>query len=520
MSEAPIKLVLTGGNRQDEKSDGGSTQCDAFKNLATWAHQNSTNAQNRKHHLTARFSSRPGAMAAPKVRRKAFTHKTRSGCLTCKRRHIKCGEEKPVCEKCSKSGFSCQYDTPRPWMFERRPTGFVKGSPAGSDSTDSSDSTSPLPTSLAVVWGPPEERRALHHWIQFTGPWLAHYANLDVHTWQVVFPRIAYTLPATRHILVAISMFDERINEPSHRALISRSGRILYHYNRAIQELTHGKPKMVDAIASSLLAWVLETYLHDTTRAMMHLNASSRLLKKFQVDTAHQGCGESSDIILTHLKKTQESCLGYLSTERRVLRPQYRDRTCIVTALAGYNGPLQMGSTREFRYALEDDLNAFERSQSTYLNVREARDFLNTHNGALLNCRHRWNEPHTVIVAMHLLMNLTLSLLPQAVDSTSKSSSVQPLAASEVSEQLTTGSEDLSMLPTTDDNNSEVATQNMAMDYVLHQAADLLSTNDLGPEHRRNLEETIMLILQKVIRYDKEGEFQERALQLMRTLSI
>lgn len=56
---------------------------------------------------------------APKPATKRRFHlKSRNGCLTCKRRRIKCDEHKPTCMKCQHLGLVCGYtlgeDTPRP----------------------------------------------------------------------------------------------------------------------------------------------------------------------------------------------------------------------------------------------------------------------------------------------------------------------------------------------------------------------------------------------------------------------
>ncbi|KAI3339754.1 hypothetical protein F4824DRAFT_507994 [Ustulina deusta] len=43
----------------------------------------------------------------PPVKRRATHAKARTGCLTCKRRRVKCDEAKPTCARCAKSGHGC-----------------------------------------------------------------------------------------------------------------------------------------------------------------------------------------------------------------------------------------------------------------------------------------------------------------------------------------------------------------------------------------------------------------------------
>lgn len=58
----------------------------------------------------------------PRIRRLA--PKTRTGCKTCKRRRVKCGEEKPICARCVRLDLTCEgYEVPKPWLFEPRSSG-------------------------------------------------------------------------------------------------------------------------------------------------------------------------------------------------------------------------------------------------------------------------------------------------------------------------------------------------------------------------------------------------------------
>ncbi|KAI0814604.1 hypothetical protein GGR55DRAFT_439204 [Xylaria sp. FL0064] len=51
----------------------------------------------------------------PPVKRRATHAKARTGCLTCKRRKVKCDEAKPACTRCVKSGHRCAgYEAPPP----------------------------------------------------------------------------------------------------------------------------------------------------------------------------------------------------------------------------------------------------------------------------------------------------------------------------------------------------------------------------------------------------------------------
>src|SRR5690349_9284878 len=80
--------------------------------------------------LFARMSESPspnasgaqgGQLAANQ--RRVSTPKVRTGCITCKTRHVKCDERKPTCFRCEKAGMKCAgYITnPEPRISRRAP---------------------------------------------------------------------------------------------------------------------------------------------------------------------------------------------------------------------------------------------------------------------------------------------------------------------------------------------------------------------------------------------------------------
>jgi hypothetical protein len=59
-----------------------------------------------------------------KARVRRFAPKTRTGCLTCKRRRVKCDERKPTCYTCERVSAKCEgYQTPKTWVFDGGGTG-------------------------------------------------------------------------------------------------------------------------------------------------------------------------------------------------------------------------------------------------------------------------------------------------------------------------------------------------------------------------------------------------------------
>lgn len=59
------------------------------------------------------------------ARQKRHHHKVRTGCLTCKKRRVRCDEGKPICGNCLKLEKVCAYGTPKTWYFEPTNTELV-----------------------------------------------------------------------------------------------------------------------------------------------------------------------------------------------------------------------------------------------------------------------------------------------------------------------------------------------------------------------------------------------------------
>ncbi|KDN66496.1 putative conserved hypothetical protein [Colletotrichum sublineola] len=53
-------------------------------------------------------------MAPPKNRVRKFHRRSKNGCSTCKKRHVRCDERKPLCTNCLQTGKDCIYPEPGP----------------------------------------------------------------------------------------------------------------------------------------------------------------------------------------------------------------------------------------------------------------------------------------------------------------------------------------------------------------------------------------------------------------------
>lgn len=114
--------------------------------------------------------------------------KSKLGCQTCKVRRVKCGEEKPSCLRCTKTGRTCQYSP-------TRETDLTRGL---------SVSTQTLSSIPDTAW---RERRAFAYYFEFAAASLG--GSLDVEFWRSVVPRVCRSEPAVWDAMICISALFE-----------------------------------------------------------------------------------------------------------------------------------------------------------------------------------------------------------------------------------------------------------------------------------------------------------------------
>ncbi|KAL1838831.1 hypothetical protein VTJ49DRAFT_2188 [Mycothermus thermophilus] len=241
--------------------------------------------------------------------------KSRTGCLRCKQRRVKCDEARPACGACVRHGIECSLSTapppsankPPPPAPARRsrpikaptdasnasttaantqpPTPAPSGDHAGSARsesgpspdastltpahTPSATSPDPFPYLTRFVTGPCEEDTAnwvvdlelLHHFTLFTyntfvkDPESAAIAHL----WRVEVPKLAFAHVFLLHQILAIAAYHLAYLKPESRATYSL--RASHHQNAGIRQMRHAlsdiTPSNCHALfASSSLLWI------------------------------------------------------------------------------------------------------------------------------------------------------------------------------------------------------------------------------------------------------------------------
>ncbi|KAL2263162.1 hypothetical protein VTK26DRAFT_7986 [Humicola hyalothermophila] len=162
----------------------------------------------------------------------ALAEKSRAGCLECKRRHVKCDEQRPQCIICTLSGRDCSYPPQEPPTANQAPP-----TPSQPQATTTSSSAQPvagvpLPDLATQSQSPPSASQIspdvnLEHMellIRFTFSEHAPELNIDMHEFAsgLLF-RCALDAPYLMHQILAVSARRQAVLQPE------RAGYFLDH---------------------------------------------------------------------------------------------------------------------------------------------------------------------------------------------------------------------------------------------------------------------------------------------------
>ncbi|KAJ4316059.1 hypothetical protein N0V84_008058 [Fusarium piperis] len=193
--------------------------------------------------------------------------KSRTGCFECRRRRIKCGEERPACLACVRHDHPCVYPsnitqiaTPCPTPATDHPTVQSLGSEASltsslsipclteTDQASSSKSTFHL-----------DDLALLHHWTLSTSLDIVKSSGGDEY-WQTVFPQVAF-----RHAFVIHGILGLAALHLAYRQSAERERLLLiaaHHHNIALQGFQEGISQMTDENSDALFVCATLNILH------------------------------------------------------------------------------------------------------------------------------------------------------------------------------------------------------------------------------------------------------------------
>lgn len=241
---------------------------------------------------TWRENAEANLRAARKKHGRIGSKKSRTGCSTCKSRHLKCDELWPRCKKCSISGRICNYNT----------TAFTATSDNGSQSSSGSDIVSTIflqPSQSLGLY----DTRTFDYFRFWAAPRFAGALDRDFWCGKVLV--LAHTEPAVLHGLLALSVLYEHpqfmkswstspggdystpkdhpnFSTPVGGCVDGNHAKALKHYNRSMQLLraqsASGVPSPTLALLSCVIFIAIELARDSVFSALALLNHGAVLI--------------------------------------------------------------------------------------------------------------------------------------------------------------------------------------------------------------------------------------------------
>ncbi|KAF7946719.1 hypothetical protein EAE96_009705 [Botrytis aclada] len=225
----------------------------------------------------------------PKGRRqRAYRPKTKTGCLTCRIRRIKCDEAKPACLKCTSTCRVCPgYHIP-----------VLDPSPSGDMNLITTNSSFDILIS-------PQSKRSFAFFVQRTCSQLAGFFGSDF--WEGLVLQTAHHESAVRHAVVALGAIHELSEQKTQISDIDKAF-ALEQYNFAIRDLlaplSRNEKRGVDVCLIACIIFAnFESMSGQRASAGAHIKSGAKLLRETEWDQQngmiyHQTLGSKSPVDL------------------------------------------------------------------------------------------------------------------------------------------------------------------------------------------------------------------------------
>ncbi|KAF2867370.1 hypothetical protein BDV95DRAFT_582020 [Massariosphaeria phaeospora] len=243
------------------------------------------------------------------VRKKIWRPKTKTGCITCRIRRVKCDEVKPYCQRCTSTGRKCDgYTTAAPsthtyqMVYSRSPLSFAK---TGLD----------LNTT--------EEQEAFHFFKQHSASELSGF--FDAVFWQSEILQASHSCPSIRYAVIALAALHRKFivgrmpvvaEDTSDKQLRFA----LLQSNRAIQEILRSPVRKsisdkITIMASCVLFNCLASMQGHQNMALEHLRSGLKILREVDQELASGEGDDPSDHPIS--LSTLRTIFLYMSVQAR-----------------------------------------------------------------------------------------------------------------------------------------------------------------------------------------------------------
>ncbi|SPO05476.1 uncharacterized protein DNG_08163 [Cephalotrichum gorgonifer] len=214
--------------------------------------------------------------------------KVRTGCITCKIRKVKCGEERPECLRCVKAGRTCDgYLDAAATSSSRGKALAIRGSRQASRASTPSIVNVSLPPWMAEA--EPRETRAFDYYIRRVAPILS--SELDSHFWAGLVPRLCQAEPAVRHAVISLGALYRAVDDSESKMSATLGAPdtnfAVMAYNKAISSLlsldagrTSGQEPTVIYLLTCILFVCIEFLQGNEKSSHAHIQQGRQLLRR------------------------------------------------------------------------------------------------------------------------------------------------------------------------------------------------------------------------------------------------
>jgi Fungal Zn(2)-Cys(6) binuclear cluster domain/Fungal specific transcription factor domain len=317
--------------------------------------------------------------------------KSRFGCIACKARRIKCGEEIPKCKNCLAKGISCRYKS--------------------DDSLASTKLFGPEAVSRLVQ---PSSANAIFTAREFG--FFRHFLTAPLHplplgndsVWRKEIPQLAHEHPFLMHAVLTQGASDFRLANPAVRVeyeLLTLRGRAIAGLNKALDDVdawnTVGFP---DAVLATCYALCLQS-----SHVVDGLEDFGTFVQGSALVTERIRCSG----LKTALNVTQGWPQHRIRPGLEHIERQMTDFTLIhqgLQALTDISSSLEITKESKFLQALRTTLSSFVRSpvQGYLESMLSYGHWYRLGEGLLVALRGTSSNPTTVVLIAAFLANMVL----------------------------------------------------------------------------------------------------------------
>ncbi|KAG9228119.1 hypothetical protein BJ875DRAFT_435886 [Amylocarpus encephaloides] len=285
--------------------------------------------------------------------------KSRNGCITCKIRRVKCGEEKPHCQRCMSTDRNCDgYAPPKTTKKKSR----SRSPQENNDSRNVYQEMPAIPRGLCLDGiGSYSQRRSFHYFRSRNFSAMA--GNFEPYFWDNIVFQFSHIYPTVHQSLLALSaIYEERkmTGGISRRTPIT-SANALHHYTKAVETLVQylssdNQDPRATLISCLLFVWV-ELLQRNVDAGFQHLYSGLNILADLR---ASGKVGNGKELELGDIYESLSRSFTRLRIQASIHGSTTDElaKTCPVTTDIVKPIPPSFSNVFEARICLDNDFKA------------------------------------------------------------------------------------------------------------------------------------------------------------------